>query len=59
MAKQITLNEQQVKKIIDLYESSSRRFDKAIEQNSNRIDEYRAEVLTIEQILEIIGMEWC
>ena len=58
MTENITITAEQVEKMLKLRECAERRLDRAIKNSSSHEDEYRAECIAIERMLDIMGVEW-
>lgn len=59
MTNEITITREQIEEMLDMHTAVERRLEKAIERGSNNEDIYRAECLTIERMLDAMGIEWC
>lgn len=59
MTKEITITAAQIEEMLGMHATAERRLEKAIERGSNNEDLYRAECLTIERMLDAMGIEWC
>lgn len=59
MTNEITITAAQIEEMLNMHATAERRLEKAIERGSNNEDLYRAECLTIERMLDTMGIEWC
>lgn len=55
---EISVTAEQVEKMLELHRDCERRFERALENKSSRTDEFRAECLGVEKVLDILGIEW-